>query len=178
MRIDQAIATERLLIRPFVQDDLNAVLSYATDPQVMHYMEEGALDAQGVSDFIDKQCSDDATAFAIVLKSNQQLIGHMVFHLWFAPRTYELGWVLHPTYQSQGHASEAARALLRYAFINLQAHRVIATCQPENAPSYRVMEKLGMRREGHFRQCIDRGNGIWWDEYFYAILSEEWNASA
>jgi len=174
MRIDYPITTERLVIRPFVREDFAAVLPYASDPHVMHYMEEGPLNAQQVSAFIDKQCGDDATAFATVLKSNQQLIGHMVFHPWFAPQTYELGWVLHPAHQGQGYATEAARALLHYAFATLQAHRVIATCQPENQPSYRVMEKIGMRREGHFRQCIDRGDGIWWDEYFYAMLREEW----
>lgn len=52
-------------------------------------------------------------------------------------------------------------------------HRIIATCQPENTPSYRVMEKLGMRREGYFQQCIPRGD-IWWDEYYYAMLKTEW----
>lgn len=178
MLIDHPIATERLIIRPFMQCDIGAVQSYATDPQIMHYMGEGPLDGQEVSNFIDKQCSDEATAFAMVLKSDQRLIGHMVFHPWFAPKTYELGWVLHPAHQGYGYVSEAARALLHYAFTLLQAHRVIATCQPENHPSYRVMERIGMRREGHFRQCIDRGNGVWWDEYFYAILKAEWESAA
>ena len=43
-----------------------------------------------------------------------------------------------------------------------------------NPFSYRVMEKIGMKREGHFRKGLYRGNHIWWDEYFYAILEEEW----
>ena len=176
MYIDHPITTERLIIRPFVHEDMGAVLPYASDPQVMHYMEEGPLDVQQVSAFIEKQCGDEATAFATVLKSNQQLIGHMVFHPWFAPHTYELGWVLHPAHQGHGYAPEAARTLLHHAFTTLQAHRVIATCQPENRPSYRVMEKIGMRREGHFRQCIYRGNGEWWDEYFYAMLGKEWQS--
>ena len=66
-------------------------------------------------------------------------------------------------------------ALLKHGFESLHLHRIIATCQPENAPSYRVMEKLGMRREGHFRQCFYRGEDHWWDEYFYAILEDEWH---
>ena len=58
----------------------------------------------------------------------------------------------------------------------IQSHRVIATCQPENPASYRVMEKIGMHREGHFRKFIYRGENLWWDELFYAILDEEWYA--
>jgi RimJ/RimL family protein N-acetyltransferase len=56
----------------------------------------------------------------------------------------------------------------------LKAHRVIATCQPENVASWRVAEKLGLRREGHFRACLYRAPGVWWDEYFYALLAEEY----
>ncbi len=52
-------------------------------------------------------------------------------------------------------------------------HRIIATCDPRNTASYRVMEKTGMRREGHSIKCI-RKDGEWVDEYFYAILDEEW----
>ena len=52
---------------------------------------------------------------------------------------------------------------------SMNVHRIIATCQPENIPSYRVMEKIGMRREGFFKKCIPKGN-VWWDEYYYAIL--------
>ncbi len=58
-------------------------------------------------------------------------------------------------------ASEAAQATLEYGFKEMKLHRIIATCQPQNTPSYRVMEKIGMRREGYFRKCIPHGNE-WW----------------
>ena len=64
------------------------------------------------------------------------------------------------------------QATLKYGFKEMKLHRIIATCQPQNTPSYRVMEKIGMRREGYFRKCIPHGNE-WWDEYYYAILEEE-----
>jgi len=51
---------------------------------------------------------------------------------------------------------------------------IIATCQPENEASWKLAEKAGMRREGFFRKCIYKEDGIWWDEYFYAILENEW----
>ena len=85
--------------------------------------------------------------------------------------------MLHERVRGRGYATDAARAILRYGFETLGLHRVIANCQPENVASWRVMEKLGMRREAHFRQCIHRDDGTWWDEYSYAILEEDWNAA-
>lgn len=69
---------------------------------------------------------------------------------------------------------KSSQALLDYGFNNMKLHRIIATCQPENIASYRVMEKIGMRQEGFFKKCIPHGE-TWWDEYYYAILEEEWN---
>jgi [ribosomal protein S5]-alanine N-acetyltransferase len=74
----------------------------------------------------------------------------------------------------RGYASEATRALLAHAFETLRCHRVVATCQPENVASWRVMDKLGMRREAQFHQELPRETGEWWDEYFYALLAEEY----
>lgn len=103
----------------------------------------------------------------MVLRDTNTLIGHIVFHKYFGEHTYEIGWVFNQKYHSKGYASEAARAILKYGFEEMNLHRIIATCQPQNKPSYRVMEKIGMRREGYFKN-------EWWDEYYYAILEEEW----
>jgi hypothetical protein len=84
----------------------------------------------------------------------------MIFHHWFAPRTYEIGWVLARQFHRPGYATEAARALIDHGFRTLALHRIIATYQPENPPSWRGMEKLGMRREGHFIECIHRGGDV------------------
>lgn len=170
----QAIQTERLTIRPFESSDWTAVHSYMSDPQVTAWLPEGPFDEAESRAFVARNVGDGATAYAVFLREGHVAIGHMVYHLWFASKTYEIGWVLHPDHQGRGHATEAARALVAHSFSTLHAHRVIATCQPENAASWRVMEKLGMRREAHFHRCIDRGGGTWWDEYFYALLADEW----
>ncbi|MBX3011240.1 MAG: GNAT family N-acetyltransferase [Caldilineaceae bacterium] len=169
------IETERLLMRPFQESDWPAVAAYTALPTIMEYMGEGVQSAEQTQAFVRRHVTGEAvTAYPLLLKAENKLIGHLVFHPWFAPRTYEIGWVLHPTYHRRGYVSEAALALLRYGFETLQLHRIIATCQPENPASYGVMEKIGMRREGHFHQCIYRGEAQWWDEYFYAILAQEW----
>lgn len=166
--------TERLRIRPLVPGDWQAVHAYTSDAGVMTYLPEGQMTEEQTRQFIAEHMSEDARAYAVELRAEDRVIGHILFHPWYAPHIYEIGWVLHPRYHGQGYTTEAAAALLRYGFESLRVHRVIATCQPENTPSWRVMEKLGMRREGHLRQCIQRDDGTWWDEYFYALLADEW----
>ena len=85
-----------------------------------------------------------------------------------------IGWTLGKTYEGNGYATEAARALLDYLFGILGFHRVYALTSPKNRKSRRLMERLGMRREAHFRKnCFDGDR--WEDEYAYAILAEEWS---
>jgi [ribosomal protein S5]-alanine N-acetyltransferase len=168
------IETERLRIRHFTPDDWPAVHAYTSDAGVMTYLPEGVMTEEQTRQFIAESMTEEARNYAVDLQAEDRLIGHVGFHPWFAPRIDELGWVVHPRYHRQGYATEAAAALLRYGFESLSVHRVIATCQPENTPSWRVMEKLGMQREGHLRKCIYRDETTWWDEYFYAILEEEW----
>lgn len=170
------LETPRLRLRPFRPEDWPAVHAYAADADLMTYMGGGALDEAGARAFATANAGDGAEAVAVTVKPDDRPIGHLLFHPWFAPRTYEIGWVLDRPYHGRGYATEAAAALLRYGFATLSLHRVIATCQPENPASARVMEKLGMRREGWFRQCIARDDGTWWDEWFYALLAEEWFA--
>jgi ribosomal-protein-alanine N-acetyltransferase len=176
VRIDPLVSA-RLRVRQLEPGDWAAVHAYASDPAVMAYIPEGTMSEQQARAFAAENAGEEARAFAVVLASSGELIGHMFFHPWFGPRTFEIGWVLHPRHHGHGYATEAARALLRYGFEELALHRVIATCQPENAPSWRVMEKLAMRREAHFRKCMHRGGTTWWDEYFYAVLEEEWLAT-
>ena len=170
------IDTERLRIRLFTADDWQAVHAYTSDPVVMTYVPEGVMTEEQTRQFIAGSMTEDARTYAVDLKAEDRLIGHVGFHPWFAPRIYELGWVFHPRYHRQGYATEAAAALLRHGFASLSVHRVIATCQPENMPSSRVMEKLGMQREAHFRKCVYRDE-TWWDEYHYALLEDEWFAA-
>lgn len=173
MPIDN-IETQRLRIRSFQHNDWQAVYDYTSDPAVMVYIPEGLFTPQQARAFVADNMGEQARAVAVLLKTANLLIGHIVFHPWFAPQTYEIGWVFNRAYHGQGYATEAAVAVLQYGFEALHLHRIIATCQPENVASYRVMEKLGMRREAHFRKCISRPDNQWWDEYFYALLEEEW----
>ena len=167
------IKTNRLLIRKFKQEDWKAVYDYTANPIVMKYIPEGIFTKVGAKEFVNKNSGIKAENFAVTLIDENILIGHVIFHKYFGEHTYEIGWVFNPQYQNRGYASEAAQAVLDFGFKQMDLHRVIATCQPENVPSFRVMEKIGMRREGLFKKCIPNGKE-WWDEFFYAVLKEEW----
>lgn len=167
------IKSERLLIREFQVNDWEAVHEYTSDSLVMKYIPEGVFSEKDAKDFVNKNVGENAQNYPVILTEEDKLIGHIVFHKYFGEHTYEIGWVFNPKYYNKGYASEAAKAVLKYGFEELKLHRIIATCQPQNPPSYRVMEKIGMRREGYFKKCIPHDNE-WWDEYYYAILEEEW----
>lgn len=168
------IETTRLRLRAIAASDGPAIFAYMSDPRVTAFLPEGRLDEEASRAFALKHAGDAGEAVAVVEKASGQMIGHMPFHPWFEPRTYEIGWAFGHAQQGKGYATEAAQALLAHAFGVLGAHRVIATCQPENIASWRVAEKLGLRREGHFRACLYRAPGVWWDEFFYALLAEEY----
>lgn len=86
----------------------------------------------------------------------------------------ELGWVLDPAYGRQGYGTEAVRELLRYSFTELGVRRAVANCFLANEPSWRLMERVGMRRETHaVRDSLHR-SGEWLDSLVYAVLAEEW----
>jgi RimJ/RimL family protein N-acetyltransferase len=169
--------TPRLVLRAIAIDDWRAIHRYMSDPLVTAWLPEGLMNEEQSRAFAIKNAGEKPEALAVITKASNDLIGHMVFHPWFT-RTHEIGWVFGREHQRHGYATEAARSLLAYAFESLYCHRVVATCQPQNVASWRVMEKLGMRREGYFRKCILRPSGEWWDEYFYSILEEEYFADA
>lgn len=167
------INTKRLIIRNFEINDWQAVYEY-TSTAMSWNIPEGVFSEEDAREFVRENGYEKREHFPVILKDKNILIGHIAFHKYFGEHTYEIGWVFNPKYHNKGYASEAAQAILEYGFKKMKLHRIIATCQPQNPASYRVMEKIGMRREGYFKKCIPYGNE-WWDEYYYAILEEEWN---
>ena len=107
---------------------------------------------------------------AAVLRAEDQLIGSC--GLTVSNPASRQGWVeycFNRTYWRHGYATEAVRAILALGFQELDLHRVVATCDPRNVGSWRVLAKAGMRREGHLLE--ERWQkGEWRDSYLYAIL--------
>lgn len=176
------IETERLLLRPFVAEDFDAVFAMQSRPDVALYL---LWDARGESEVraaLEKKIAgtsiraeDDALFLAAVLRSTGELVGDVVLH-WISGEhsTAEIGFIVHPDHQGHGYATEAARPLLKLAFEDLQAHRVIARAEPRNVASARVLQKLGMRQEAHLVEN-EYVKGEWQSELVYAMLDREWH---
>ena len=114
--------------------------------------------------------------YAAVLKDTNILVGACNISLrseYYA----EIGWILHRNYWKQGYGTEMGKALLKFGFEELNLHRIIACCDTENYGSFRVMEKIGMRREGVFieaRPANKLSDKQYGDEVWYGILKREW----
>lgn len=177
------IETERLILRDFRLEDTEAVHAYGSDPEVTTYMPWGPNSPQDTAAFMARALERQATwprldlGLAIELKAEGGVVGSIALHLRDIPNaTVELGYVLRRDLWGRGLVSEAAEALVALGF-GLGLHRIVAACDVRNVGSYRVMEKLGMRREGLLRQDR-RLRGAWRDTYVYALLAEDWVARA
>jgi RimJ/RimL family protein N-acetyltransferase len=175
------IETERLLLRPFVAEDFDAVFAMQSRPDVARYLYWDARDEGEVRDALEKKVAGtsirsegDAVFLAAVLTSTGELVGDMVLHLLSQEHsTAEIGFMVHPDHQGHGYATEAARPLLKLAFEDVQVHRVIGRVESRNVASARVLEKLGMRREAHLIEN-EFVKGEWQSELVYAMLNSEW----
>jgi len=93
-----------------------------------------------------------------------------------APGEGGIGYLLDPRCAGRGFATEIAAELLHVAFEDLGLHRVVADTFADNTASWRVLEKVGMRREKHAHRSVRHRELGWVDDYEYAILREEWLA--
>jgi [ribosomal protein S5]-alanine N-acetyltransferase len=176
------LETERLLLREFRPDDEADMHAYACDPDVVRLMIWGPNTPEMTRIYLDsvllaqQRWPRPDITLAIELTAERRLIGSIALRIKDERNsTADIGYVLNRAYWGRGYMVEAARAVLKAAFRELGLHRVWATCDPRNRASYRVMEKLGMRREAHFRKDVME-KGEWRDSYLYAILREEWRS--
>ena len=173
------IETQRLIIRPFQPQDGAALHAYLSNPAIYQYEPGEPISLERAMELAAER-SLSKNFWAVVLKKTKVLVGHLYFHQIDQPEflTWELGYIFNPAYHNQGFASESSAALIAYGFAHWGIHRVAAYCNPENVASWRVMEKIGMRREGLMRKNVSfrrdaDGTPLWEDSYAYALLAEE-----
>ncbi|MGA7916476.1 MAG: GNAT family N-acetyltransferase [Candidatus Acidiferrales bacterium] len=176
------IETERLQLREIRATDEDDIHEYASDPEVVRLMIWGPNTREATREFLDRALHTQAkwprndVGLAIELKSERRMIGSIALRIQDDKNlTADFGYVLNRKYWGHGYMTESASAVLSVAFNKLKLHRVWATCHAQNHASYRVMEKLGMRREAFFlKNALEKG--AWRDTYLYAILAAEWSA--
>jgi RimJ/RimL family protein N-acetyltransferase len=179
-----ALTSERLVLRRFRPEDLDAFVAYRSDPGVARYQSwEAPYPRSQARQFLQEleaihpDTPGEWFQFAVALRATDRLIGDCAAHVPADdPRQAEIGFTLAPEHQGHGYATEAVRRLLRYLLIERGKHRVSATCDDRNTRSAAVLERVGMRREGHLVEST-WSKGEWTNDLLYAVLRHEWPPS-
>lgn len=177
------IETDQLILRRYQESDLEDILEFsetadwwlarilpweANRKSIEEYWEK----VKDLDPFGDPKWFD----LVIELKSNRKVIGIVGYGVTVIDEQHKqgmVGWFLGREYQKKGYATEAARAIISFGFSELGLHRISARTGKDNIPSWKLMERLGMRREAHFRES-HTVKGEWRDEFIYAVLAHEW----
>lgn len=179
------LAGPRVALRRFHPDDVAIFVAYRSCEQVARFQSWDAPypreDGERFVREIAKQHPDtqgEWFQFAVELRSTGQLVGDCAAmpHA-DDPRQCDIGFTISTEHQRHGYATEAVRLLLNYLFTQRGKHRITAYCDLRNAASIALLERLGMRREGHLREST-WAKGEWTDDLVYALLHDEWQAGS
>lgn len=175
-------ATRRLLARSFTSSDVPAFVEYRADPDVARYQSWSDFTPERGRDFVESLrgvtpgVPGEWFQFALEMRSSGALVGDIAFKVDAdEPREAEVGFTLAPAHHGRGYATEALLALLGYAFDSFSLHRIVAVTDALNAPAAALLERVGMRREGHFIENVFF-KGTWGSEFLFAILEREWRS--
>lgn len=176
---DDERSTARLSLRRFTAADGPALHGYLGRPDAVEFEPYGPASAQQSARAAAERATDPRF-WAVDLRGTGALVGHVYLARvepdWWG--TWELGYVFHPDHWGHGYAIEACTALLDQVFAD-GAHRVVASCNPANPRSWSLLERLGLRREGHVLDAVAftkdaEGRPDWHDAFHYAVLADEW----
>ena len=183
------IETERLILRPFTEEDAYDVFEYLHKPAVHCSTSMALANLDKAKTKMKKRIGDTDFYFAIVLKDENKVIGEIFAH----PEsndpdvedsvldTFSPCWMLNGNYQGKGYAYEAAHAYFDYLFTTKGARRIYAYTEDYNVSSQKLCQKLGMRKEGEFKEFVSfiknpDGTPLYENTWQYAILKKEWKA--
>lgn len=178
------IETERLRLRKYEDWDVADILEFSSDADFwLARNTDWEVSADGVRAYWQAQWEIDPSsdpkwfALLIELKATGKVVGDVGIGVVKREeqRHGTIGWLLGRKYQGQGLATEAARAMLEFGFEQMGLRRITASTGADNLRSWQLMERLGMRREAHFRES-HLVEGEWRDEFVYALLADEWRA--
>jgi len=184
-RITLPLRTERLIVRASTPADADAVWRYRRLDEVHRWLTTAPADAEA---FRAHFSDPERLAVTLVVElPGTGVIGDVMLRVEDAwaqaevkPQAVgvqaELGWAMDPAQQGRGYATEAVRAVMAACFTELGLRRVSAGCFAANEASWRMMERLGMRREEHSRRTALHRSGEWMDGMNYGLLAEEWRS--
>jgi RimJ/RimL family protein N-acetyltransferase len=181
-RVHWPVQTSRLTLRPAVPSDVEATWRFRRLASVGEWLTTSWADRDSYQESFDDPAR---MAKVVLIELHGVVIGDLMVSVedaWSQTEVKdrasavqaELGWCLDPDHQGHGYATEAVNELIRICFEDLGLRRVRASCFADNEASWRLMERVGMRREEHaWRDSLHR-SGEWLDGLGYALLAEEW----
>lgn len=175
------IITNRLIIRPIRLDDSDLIFNYRSDRLVNQYQGWIPKSIDDMRDFITNKVShvinshDTWFQLVIIEKDNDIIIGDIGIHFLSTDNfQVEIGCTLDKKHHNKGYATEALALTIDFLFNRLNKRRIVASIDPRNDKSIRLVERLGFRKEAYFKESI-LINNEWVDDLVYAILKDEWN---
>jgi len=180
------IETNRLILRPFCDSDLNDLFEYLKEIKINCFMEMKVQTLEEAKVVLDERIKSK-NYFAIELKDSHKVIGEIFSE---AISTNEFGgekdnfspcWILNEKFRNKGYMTEAAKAYINYLFEKENARRIFAYTEDYNIFCQKLLEKLGFRKEGFYKEFVsfvkdENGNPIYENTYEYAILKKEWES--
>ena len=169
-------ASQRLVARRFTPSDLGAFVAMRAEPEVARFQDWENFTEDDGRAFLEWSAQRNPGEpgwfqFALERTEDRTFVGDCGLKtLETDNRLAQIGYTIARQYWNQGYAQEAVRGLIEYAFRNFPIHRIIASVDPRNAASVRVLEKSGFEKEAHFRQS-EWFKGAWADDAIYAVLS-------
>lgn len=176
------IQTSRLLLRPFIARDFEQYAAYHALPSVYRYLYASPPVGKALHEQFSAilnasfETENDVFRLAVIRQDDDALIGEVLLKIAsLGALQAEIGYIFNPDYEGYGYATEAVSAMIDLGFDHFGFHRIFARLDSQNVGSVGIVERLGLRCEAHLIEN-DRFNGVWGDEYIYAIRAVEWQA--
>ncbi|SOC17492.1 GNAT family N-acetyltransferase [Thalassospira xiamenensis] len=176
------IQTNRLSLRPFMACDFDQYAAYHSQPSVYRYLYAAPPAANVLTEQFSVlltapfDAEGDVFRLAVINRDDDTLLGEVLLKLAsIAALQAEVGYIFNPDFSGHGYATEAVSAMIDLGFNHFGFHRIFARLDTENIGSVGIVERLGLRCEAHLIEN-DRFNGVWGDEYIYAVLAAEWQS--
>ena len=177
------IETERLLLRPHRMEDLDDLVAFHSDPDVVRHVPWPVRDRAATEETLRVKLTQTELVahgqwlvLAVELRETGTVIGEVLLK-WASDRQGEVGFALRRDHQGQGYAAEAATAMLRLGFDDLGFHRITAVVIDGNADSARLLGRLGFRQEARLVDGV-HFKGAWATQLVFALLEDEWRRGA
>lgn len=176
--MDNSLHTDCLQLRPITRDDAKEVFAYRSDAITNQYQSFIPESAKDMYEFID-DCAEELGEIGawfqlvIIHTESDDIIGDIGINF-LDEAQVELGCTIAKDFQQKGYATEAMITVMDFLFQQMNKHRIIASLDPRNEASKKLVERLGFRKEAHFIESYFQ-DGKWLDDVQYGILNTEWD---